>query len=331
MSTVISIRGAKHAPKSSQSKMETIIITQPIVNQWKIPPFQRPLRINAKVQSVSEKLTESEVVEGVLTLGMLRSDPSLYIVDGQHRVEAFRLSGLDEAIADVRVVVFTSMADMAEEFVQLNSSLVKMRPDDILRGLESSIPLLRQIRNSCGFVGYDQIRRGGSSPVLSMSAVLRCWSAAQFETPSATGTGVTQLAQCLEEKSVNNLIAFLSAASAAWGRDPEYYRLWGNANLSLCMWLWVKLVIDRDRSGPKRYALLDIPTFKKCLMSVSADSDYVSWLVGRNMSDRDRSPNYRRLRSIFQRRLATERKDKKLPAPAWYSNSGSSSKRKEGD
>lgn len=326
MTNIVPIRGAKHAPKASQSKMETIIITPSMVNQWKIPPFQRPLRINAKVQAVSQILAESEAVEGVLTLGMLRSDPSLYIVDGQHRVEAFRLSGLEEAIADVRVVIFASMAEMAEEFVQLNSSLVKMRPDDILRGLESSIPLLRQIRNSCGFVGYDQIRRGESNPVLSMSAVLRCWHAAHFETPSATGTGVTQLAQCLEAKSVNNLITFLSSASAAWGRDPEHYRLWGNANLSLCMWLWMKLVTDRDRSGPKRYALLDIPTFKKCLMSVSANSDYISWLVGRNMSDRDRSPTYRRLRSIFQGRLSTEHKDTKLPAPAWYASSGAKQK-----
>lgn len=323
MGNVVSIKGAQQPPKAEQSRMDTIIITPAMVNTWKIPPFQRPVRINAKVQQATEKIKKMEAVEGVLTLGALKSDPAqLWIVDGQHRAEAFKLSELPEAIADIRVCVFADMAEMADEFVNLNSSLVKMRPDDILRGLESSTPTLRAIRKACEFVGYDQIRRGGSSPIVSMSALVRCWCASGYETPSTTQGGnssAAHMAKSIDQVSQQNLIAFLSTAHSAWGRDSEYYRLWGNLNMTLCMWLWNKLVIDRDRSGNKRYVLLDIPTFKKCLMSVSAESDYIAWLFGRNLNDRDRSPCYARLKSVFVRRLSETAGDKKLPAPAWAS------------
>lgn len=324
MGSVVSINGAKEAPKAMQSRMETLIITPPMVNSWKIPPFQRPVRINDKVRAVTEKIKTTETIEGVVTLGKLKADGSIYIVDGQHRIEAFKLSEIPEAIADVRVCMFDSMGDMAEEFVQLNQQLVRMRPDDILRGLESTTSSLKLIRKSCEFVGYDQIRRGSAGAILSMSALLRCWNAAGYETPSASnasGLSAAGLAQNLDQSSVQNLIAFLATAHSAWGRDPEYFRLWSNLNLALCMWLWNKLVIDRDRFGNKRYVVLNVTDFKRCLMSVSAESDYLAWLPGRNLGERDRSPCYSRLKSIFARRLASEKGGTRpaLPSPAWAS------------
>lgn len=324
MGNVIPITGAREAPKAVQSRMETLIISPMMVSTWKIPPFQRPVRINEKVRMVMEQIKKTETIEGVLTLGKLKGDQSFYVVDGQHRVEAFKLSDLSEAIADVRLVMFDTMGEMADEFVRLNSSLVKMRPDDILRGLESSTPALQTIRRSCEFVGYDNVRRSGTSPIMSMSALVRCWTNASYETPASSNAGASaaHLAQGLDHGSVQNLIAFLATAHAAWGRDPEYYRLWGNLNLTLCMWLWNKLVMDRDRFGNKRYVVMNVQDFKKCLMSVSADADYVSWLTGRQLGDRDRSPCYSRLKTIFARRLREESRDGKtpmLPAPAWAS------------
>lgn len=323
MGNVVKITGARGAPKAEQSRMETLIVTQEMVSQWRIPPFQRPLRVNNKVEAVAEQIKTSEQIEGVITLGKLRSEASLYIVDGQHRCEAFKISGIAEAIADLRVCMFSTMGEMAGEFERLNQNLVKMRPDDILRALEYSTPILQEIRRSCEFVGYDHIRRGTVGPILSMSVLLRCWHAASFETPSATGNnkGASSLAQNIDRVSAGNLIAFLSTAHSAWGRDPEYSKLWGALNLTLCMWLWNKLVIDQDRGGNKRYVLLNIPEFKKCLMSVTAEADYVDWLVGRNLSDRDRSPCYARLKKIFVRRLSEGVVGKKpmLPQPSWAS------------
>lgn len=322
MSNVISIKGAREAPKAAQSRMQTTILTPEMVNQWLIPPFQRPLRVNAKVREVAETIKQTEVIDGVITLGLIRGNPSIYLVDGQHRIEAFRMSALGEALADIREMTFDNMAEMATEFDQLNSALKKMRPDDNLRALEYSLPALQQIRKHCEFVGYDVVRRGGSGAMVGMSPLLRCWAASQFETPSSSNSGMSAslLARELDNRQVESLVAFLNIALAAWGRDPEYYQLWKNLNLAMCMWLWNKLVMDRDRSGSKRYSVLTAADFKKCLMSLSAENDYVQWLPGRNLNDRDRNPCYQRLKAIFTRRLMAEnptRTKVQFPQPAW--------------
>ncbi len=327
MSNVVPIKGAERPPQAEQSRMDTLILTLQMISAWKLPPFQRPLTLNDKVRSVIEIIKKTEVIEGVITLGILRNETALYLVDGQHRIEAFKLSEMPEVIADVRIMRFQTIADMADEFLRLNSSLVRMRPDDLLRAMEESTPMLKQIRKACDFVGYDKIRRGtsGSGPVVGMSALVRCWTSSGYETPSSGNThgGAMRLVESIDQTSMQNLIAFLATAHSAWGRDPEYYRLWSNLNMTLCMWLWNRLVIDRDRSGAKRYSTLNIPEFKKCLMSLSANSDYVEWLTGRNLTDRDRSPCYNRIKSIFSRRMVEDGKEggkRQLPSPAWASN-----------
>ncbi|WP_166306360.1 hypothetical protein [Bradyrhizobium sp. 2S1] len=323
MATIINLKGTKEAPKNSRSSMETRIISISGVQQWKVPPFQRPVRVNAKVQEAAQSTRENEAIEGVITLGQVRGDLAYYIVDGQHRIEGFKISGIEEALVDVRVVTFEDFAEMANEFVKLNSSLVRMRPDDLLRGMEDSTISLQLIRKHCPFVGYDQIRRASTgAPIVGMSVILRCWAGSAGETPTSTmaGQSVSSLAKTTDETSARQLIQFLGNAHQAWGRDPEYYRLWGALNLSLCMWLYRRLVIDRDRMGNKRVVVLNQNEFKQCLMSVSASGDYLQWLVGRNMTERDRSPAYMRLKAIFQKRLQEITQTKSaLPAPAWSS------------
>ena len=190
---VVSIKGGREVPKSSRRTMETLIFSVAEVSGWLLPPFQRPLRVNEKVRALSETIKEDGgVIPGILTLGKLTGEKRMWLVDGQHRIEAFKLSGLAECICDARLCQFDTMAEMAEEFVELNSALVKMRPDDILRGLEGTIPALQIIRQGCAFVGYDQIRRNNTSaPILSMSALLRCWVGASTDTPTSTQAGLS--------------------------------------------------------------------------------------------------------------------------------------------
>lgn len=322
---IVSIKGSREAPKSQRSTMETLIISVEQVNRWKVPPFQRPVRVNGKVAAIAEEMRRSGCeITGIITLGRIAKAADLYVVDGQHRLEAFRISDLPEIIADVRIVQFDTMAEMADEFVRLNSALVRMRPDDILRGLEPTSLALRTVRRECIFVGYDNVRRGGTSgPVLSMNSVLRCWHGSSNETPIGTfgGSSIAKVASEMDAESVEHLVRFLLTAHAAWGRDPEYYRLWGNLNLALCMWLWRRLVLDTNR-GLKRAIVLNIGQFKQCLMSLSADHGYLDWLAGRSLNDRDRSPAYQRIKDAFVRRLSQEVRDGKkplLPAPAWFS------------
>jgi hypothetical protein len=326
MGTVTSLKRAKQPPVIAQ--MDTLIITPKMVSEWKVPPFQRPIRHNIKVKEAEHQIKKTQTIEGVVTLGTIRKTPTIYIVDGQHRLEAFKLSGIEEAIVDVRICAFDDMTEMSQEFVRLNTSLVKMRPDDILRGLENSMPVLHKIRTSCDFVGYDQIRRGTNGPIVGMSVLIRCWCSSRSETPGNISGSVVNMVGTIDESSLQGLITFLSTAHNAWGHDYEYRRLWGNLNLALCMWLWNRVVIDRDRSADKKYAVLDVRTFHKGLMALSADRQYYEWLFGRGLNEHDRAPAYRKIVSALTRRYSAENKGKriKLPKPAWlsgYTNSDS--------
>lgn len=320
MSNVIGMN-TRRAPRSASSAMETLFLTPATIDSWTLPGFQRPLRINSKVMALSEEMKADGVsIKGILTLGRLKGDDRLFLVDGQHRVEAFRLSQLKEIIADIRVVHFDTMAEMAEEYVELNSYLVRMKPDDLLRGLEPTTPILKHIRTECRFVGYDNVRRhSSSSPVVGMSTVIRCWVGSEGETPILSkGSAVTILPQ-VNEVSAEQLIAFLNAAYSAWGRDPEYFRLWSSINLSMTMWMWRHIVLRRDR-GQKRYTHLTATQFKACMMSMSTSGDYIMWLQGRIMGDRDRNPCYQRIKAIFVRRISSEIGTKvKFPQPSWAS------------
>lgn len=310
----------KRPPKSSRTEMDTLILTRELIATWKIPPFQRPLKINEKVRSIAQELeAEGGVISGVVTLGMIddsKKNSGVYVVDGQHRLEAFKLSGLKEGLVDVRIIHFADMAEMGEEFVQLNSAIVRIRPDDVLRGLEQSIPALIRIRTACEIVGYDLIRRGAVTPVLSMSLTLRAWMGSGAETP-VLAPNAAQLAKAISPESTTQLINFLQLALAAWGRDVEYHRLWGALNLTLCMWLYRRLVLEQER-GVKRYAQLKPDHFRRCLMSLSTNQNHLDWLLGRHMSERDRSPCYQRLKIIFSRRLTDDGvANTKMPQPPW--------------
>ena len=171
------------AQKQTLSTTETIQVSPSEVRGWKLPPFQRPLTINDKVQALAKQIASDDgVIPGVITIGVMGGDR--WIIDGQHRRESFLLSGCLIGYCDVRVLHVTDMATMAEEFDHLNSRLVNMRPDDYLRAMEASHPELAKIRKACPFVSYGQVRRGDKSPVLSMSSLLRCWASSSKEVPA---------------------------------------------------------------------------------------------------------------------------------------------------
>ncbi len=305
------------ASKETHTVTDTIEITPKLVADWKIPPFQRPIRVNAKVSALSEELrSNGGVLPGVITIGLFRG--ARYIVDGQHRVHAFLLAECAVGYTDVRFRDYPSMKEMADDFVKLNSNLVRMRPDDILRGLEGTSHALTHIRKQCTFVGYDQIRRASSSSaILSMSALLRCWSAAGAEVPGSGGVKLSaaDLPSCLTLEDAEEIVRFLDLAVRGFGRDPEYYRLWGNLNLTLSMWLYRRIVL---KQWSPRIPKLTREQFVKCLSSLSASSDYLDWLVARGLTEKDRSPCFTRMKKIFQARLREDLGTQvKLPAPDW--------------
>jgi hypothetical protein len=329
MMNVIPIRGAKEAPKAERSKMETLQLTPEAMMGWVLPPFQAPLRVNSKVRQIADELaiqTGTPVISGVLTLGILSNDPkgkgkeTLYFLDGQHRREAAVESGRKEFLADVRVKMFDTMEEMAAEFLMLNTPISRKKPDDQLRAMQESSKPLQMLQKQCPYIGYRFLRANPDAPILSMAAVLRCWHGAGNETPAPNGTAVN-LGLNLTIEDAEQVSQFLQVAFAAWGKDIENARLWSSLNLCILMWLWRVLVLDRDRTGSRRYVVLTVDQFRHCLMAVSADKEYTEWLVGRNTAERDRAPCYRRLRTIFMLRIHREIEGKfKMPQPSWMTN-----------
>lgn len=310
------VKPSTEAQKTTGTTLDTIEVTPDLMRSWKLPPFQRPFRLNEKVQLLAQQIKRDDgVIPGVMTLGVL--DRERYLVDGQHRREAFYLSECLVGFVDVRVLHFSDMAEMGDEFVNLNSQIVKMRPDDILRGLEGSYEPLRKIRRRCPFVGYDMIRRSEKSPVLSMSTAIRCWVGSATEVPKSGGSSAATLARTFSAEDADQLIAFLDCAIAAWGRDPQYGRLWSTLNLSLCMWTYRRLVIAPYSVKTQK---ITHEQFTRCLMSLSAAEAYVDWLLGRSFGNRDIGPAYSRIKGLFVSRLEHDtNKRHLLPQPAWAS------------
>ncbi len=310
--------------RTKSAVMDTIEVSEAVFAKWKDPPFQRELRVNAKVRAIVSVIAQDGVIPGVISLGIIGG--STYLIDGMHRKHAFLLSGLKTAYADVRTHTFETMPEMAREFVNLQLQLVRMRPDDILRGMEGATPALARIRTRCPFVGYGHVRHGDQRknfPIVSMSTLLRAWLAARGETPAYKGTqSALAAAEAITLTDADQLSDFCSLANQSWGQDPEYYRLWTALNVTLCMWFFRSVVLQPY--GPRRLAMTR-SQFAKCLMALSADSSYIDWLGGRHLSERDRSPAYGRLKAIFTARIAEDTGAKPmLPVPVWTAPSASS-------
>lgn len=308
------------AERATQTTLDTIEITKKLAASWKSPPFQRELRPTPRVVALAEDIKRQGILSGVLTLGVLDGD--VYIVDGQHRLHAFMLSDALVVYADVRTHYFKTMAAMAEEYVQLNNQLVRLRPDDILKGLEQGNVHLQRIRRKCAYVGYDIVRRGTTGPILSMSTLIRVWLGARQEVP-AFGTTAQRGVEQLDESETSMLIDFLGLCFESWRRDPEYAKLWGSLNLMLCAWLYRRVVISDPGKGSGRATKMSPDQFRKSLLALSAAPEYMDYLVGRLIGDRDRSPAYSRLKQIFQQRYTEDTKQKlQLPQPNWSTNHG---------
>lgn len=313
MSHLKIVKPTTEAQKATETTVDTIIVTPALAKSWKLPSFQRPLSWNKKCEEVRDEIKETLVIPGVIELGVV--EKQFYLVDGQHRRECFLRAEILEAFADVRYLHFETMAEMAEEFKKVNGRLVSLRADDTLRASEEGSAPLRRLRVQFPLVGYDQVRRNDRSPVVSMSALLRCWFGSAPEVPSLGGLSAANLVDQLTDDEVDQMLGFLGCAQKAWGRDVEHQRLWSNLNLAICMWMYRRLVITPYSANIKK---LPREIFQKCLMSVAADGEYHDWLVGRNLRERDRSPTYQRIKTMFAKRIEQETGIKpRLPQPGW--------------
>lgn len=321
---VIRLPGVKEVPKTKKAfkhRLDTAILTPAGVRAWKDPPFQRPLKVNQKVIDLSEAMKEpGAVMPGIITLGEVGKET--YLLDGQHRREAFLMSGVPEIYADLRIMTFEDFADMGEEFVELNSRLVTLKPDDILRGLEGTLPPMMEIRRRCPFITYGQVHRAGQNPpVMAMSAALRAWTNGAPDVPARNVGNVVEVARRLTDEEATRMVEFFNRMRGAWGTEPEVAKLWSIINVTICSWLWRRIVLEK--AAHNKSVQVTAVQFAEAAMGLSADSQYMPWLIGRQMGERDRGPCYNRVKKIFVERL--ERilgRRVQLPAPPWAGHHG---------
>lgn len=320
------------AERATRTVLTTEEVDQALIYTWKLPPCQRPLRENPKLFEVAESIKDSAdkegigIIPGIMTIGILPGDTTRWLIDGNHRRHGFKLSGLERAYVDLRIVYCKNQEEIADEFYKLNSRIVNMKPDDYLRSKEAGSPALIKLRKKCPFIGYDNIRRNATAPTVSASSVLRCWFASGKESPSSSGSGILNILDEISGVDINgapildSLIKFMDGVFSAWGKDEEYHRLWGNLNLTMCMWLYRRTVMKQHSHRSTR---LSDTQFVKCMMSVSANHRYLDWLVSRQLNDRDRTPAYRKIKEIASQRVEQDTGVRpNFPTAVWSSTSG---------
>jgi hypothetical protein len=310
-------------PKN-RSITKSMVLTRTLIDAWQAPGFQRPITDNAKLERYAMSLLKSPVIASVIHLG--RWEGNLYTIDGRHRLEGFRRSGLAQVRADVNIKDYASgedgMREMAYDYVILSATIAKQRPDDGLRALEKTNGYLKSIRMDCPFVGYDQIRRNASSPLLSMAVALSAWHGSANEVPRTPKAGAIENATCLTLVDCTHLTQFLKLAYTAWGNEFNNRRLWSTLNITLCMWVYRRMVMFNANSLA-RATKLTPEQFLLGLRGLAGSANYVEWLTNRSLHERERSPAYGRLRAVFVGVLneALQRRTL-MPSPSWYSGRG---------
>lgn len=307
----------------ARSMMEVVSVTPDSVAEWQAPPFQRPLMETRKVLEIADSIkSDGGIIPDVITLGYLQgsSEPTLYLLDGQHRRRAFVLSGCVEGIANVRYCSFASMGEMGDAFVRINTPIVRMRADDTLRAMSSSSEALQRLRRECPFIGYDHVGDRSGSTILSMAIALDIWHMSRRETPGMDGTGVAAKLDVLSNEPADLAAAcrFFGLCYEAWNRETSSKRLWGKLNLTICAWIYRRIVIA-EVTPQTRSVRVDDAQFRRCLMALAADDKYSDWLVNRGVGERNRGPAYAHVKALMMARLRedTGSKSVKLPQPAW--------------
>lgn len=303
--------------KTTRTSTDTISFSLEEMKRWNKPEFQREIKKTRRYYDAVETIKASGgVIPGVMTLGILEGTKDIYKIDGNHRTEAAKESGCETFFADVRYV-YGSMEDFADEYSRLNEQISATKPDDRLRAAAVSNPRVNRLLALCKVVGFA--KRNQPKLKISMSSILRAWNNASRSTPAARGKAASaiDIIRDISDEDFGHLCALLNHCEAAWGRDFEYASLWGQMNLTTVMWLYVQLVTT-DPASPK-IKRLSKEIFEKCLMSLSAEERYVTWLKGRN-GGTHRGPCYMRVKEKFAKRIYEETGSKpNLPQPEWAS------------
>lgn len=283
------------AEKRSRTVSKTVILDfEDCEASWKVVgDIQRGSSLTKKIVEVGEDIGGSGIFPSTIYIAVWEGNQ--YINDGLQRFSGWRdavsKGGPTQVAANVQWEYFPDGPDgkakMGERFAKLQLTLKRHRPDDGLRAIQHSLPAIKLIADECPNVGFGAVQRSNSKNTsLSMAVALQSWASSASEQCTSSGSA-RDLAYRLTMDDAKKCVSFLTVARGAWGSTVEYNRLWGPVNLSVCMWLYRRMVVDPEQGVTP----LTAKQFSNCLVTLTNDtpkSTYVEWLRAKPSSAENR-------------------------------------------
>lgn len=298
-----------HSAQKSDPTTDVILATREMLENWKTPPGQRPLVITKKVKAWVPKIQESGEVPGRLLVCILHG--MKYIVNGHHRRWCALQTTRDEFVVTLDTETVTSEAELGRKAVGVNLPIAPpQKADDHLRHLEQSYPILQKIRRECPFIGYG---KSGGNTVMSVNAAILSWITSGTDSATVMKTTVINVLDDISMEEISLMVHFFKTVYESWGKDSQYAKVWSKLNVTMMAWMWRNTVLSQ--AGP-RVTRLTPEQFCTGAMALTSDPHYLPWLIGRQLSERDKGPCYNKVKAIMVKRL-TEVLHKKviLPSP----------------
>lgn len=289
--------------------------------------FQRTIQRNKYVIEVAHTISSTGIIPGQIVIGIFQG--ILWLIDGQHRRESFTIAVLGEcgvtritkACANIKYEVFDTWAAMSDRYVELQRKIRGNSPNDMLKGLEASTESLQVLRKRFPAVGYTSTRPDSKHHKgrVSAKAALQAWYGSKPETPGRKTPPPFEIAKQLTVEEAHQLANFLRLAHSAWAFDPNYLNLWGSLNLTLCLWLYRRCVLDPVQGFPD----LTPEQFASCLTALPSEkiggvNPYAMFLYRKGLRELDRGPVYMQVTRVFTATLRANHKLRvKFPKPEW--------------
>lgn len=260
--------------------------------RFPLPSCQRAFRPSAKKRAeVLEEMIRTGRIPGQILLGTINGT-DLYLVDGQHREIICLDAGIETILAEVRVRRFANMDELVKEYIRCNSKIASHTSGDQLKALVTLYPTtLGFISKKCSFVSFSSRRIDGGKANVNFSMCISAWTHSKRNKPTDGGFGkVEDMARDLTPADAAQLAEFLKLAHDAWGREPAIATLWGNLNLTLCMWLYRRVVLAATVAPSRRKKAVTQVTpvqFRNALMELVGynKGNYVAILRNRTLSN----------------------------------------------
>lgn len=184
------------AKKSENPRVHTVPLRMLVFD----PRVNRPL-LQSWVDTLTGRFVRNGPPSFLTCVASERSDGSFVMLDGQHRIAAYRQAYPQHENHQLKMVVWSGLtvAEEAAEFIRLNTTRTIHSLHKYLIGVESQDPRLLAIDAAVNRAGFKVVAGGGDGSLVAVSA----------------------LAYIYDHHGERHLEHVLTLTSAAWGHTRE--------------------------------------------------------------------------------------------------------------